>query len=71
METENKRRLIDTENILKAKGNDFCSVLPTIHCVTGCDTVSAFFRRGKKVQSNFLIHKQTWRIFAKLVKRQE
>ena len=45
--TGNKRRLVDIESIVKKQGVDICSVLPAIHCFTGCDTVSAFVRRGK------------------------
>jgi len=39
--------LIDIESIVNKKGVDICSVLPAIHCFTGCDTVSAFVKRGK------------------------
>ena len=70
--TGNKRRLIDIEKIVEAKGNDLCSVLPAIHCFTGCDTVSAFVRR-EKVGPVKLLEKHTdlMRTFAKLGERQE
>ena len=45
--TGNKRRLLNVNDILKNKGEDICSVLPALHCFTGCDTTSAFVRRGK------------------------
>ena len=32
---------------LQAEGNDFCNVLPELHAFTGCDTTSAFDRKGK------------------------
>ena len=45
--TGNKRRLLNVKQIVEVKGSDLCSVLPALHCFTGCDTVSAFVRRGK------------------------
>lgn len=45
----NKRRLLNVNEILADKGEDICSVLPAIHCFTGCDTTSAFVRKGKTV----------------------
>ena len=43
----NKRRLLNVNDIHKNKGEDICSVLPALHCFTGCDTTSAFVHRGK------------------------
>lgn len=43
----NKRRLLNVNEIVQNTGEDICSVLPAIHCFTGCDTTSAFVRRGK------------------------
>ena len=43
----NKRCLLNVNDIYKNKGEDICSVLPALHCFTGCDTTSAFVRRGK------------------------
>ena len=45
--TGNKRRLLNIKQIIEVKGSDLCSVLPALHCFTGCDTVSSFVRRGK------------------------
>ena len=45
--TSDKRRLLNVKQIIEVKGSDLCSVLPALHCFTGCDTVSSFVRRGK------------------------
>ena len=45
--TGNKRRRLYIKQIIEVKGSDLCSVLPALHCFTGCDTVSSFVRRGK------------------------
>ena len=45
--TGNKRKLLNVKDIVSATGTDLCEVLPTLHCFTGCDTISAFMRRGK------------------------
>lgn len=42
----NKRRLLSVNDIANNKG-DIVKVLPAFHCFTGCDTTSAFVRRGK------------------------
>ena len=43
----NKRRLLCVSEIASQVGETFCSILPALHCLTGCDTTSAFVRRGK------------------------
>ena len=43
----NNRRLLNVNDIVSAKGSDICDVLPALHSFTGCDTTSAFVRRGK------------------------
>ena len=45
--TGNKRRLLNVKQIIEIKGSDLCLSLPALHCFTGCDTISAFVRRGK------------------------
>ena len=45
--TSDKRRLLNVKQIIEVKGSDLCSVLPALHCFTGCDTVSSFVHRGK------------------------
>ena len=43
----NKRRILCVNDIVQNKGKDVCSILPALHCFTGCDTTSTFVRRGK------------------------
>ena len=43
----NKRRILCVNNIVQNKGEDVCSILPALHCFTGCDTTSTFVRREK------------------------
>ena len=43
----NKRRLLSVNDIVHQKGEAICSILPAFHCLTGCDTTSAFVRKGK------------------------
>ena len=42
----NKRRQLGVSDIRNNKGEDICSILPALHCFSGCDTTSAFVRRG-------------------------
>ena len=46
-DTGNKRRLLNVNDIVQNKSEDICAVSPAIHCFAGCDTTSAFVRRGK------------------------
>lgn len=43
----NKRRLIDISSAADSIGTDMCNALPSFHAFTGCDTISAFVRKGK------------------------
>ena len=36
------------------KGPELCDILPVFHSFTGCDTTSAFVRRGKVTQLKVL-----------------
>lgn len=47
--TGNKRGLININQVINDSGKDFCSALPAIHAYSGCDTTSAFVRKGKKI----------------------
>ena len=42
-----KRRLINVHKIIEESGQELCNVLPSLHAFSGCDTVSAFVRKGK------------------------
>ena len=44
----NKRRFIDVKKIQKSLGASVCQALPAFHAFTGCDSVSAFVRKGKR-----------------------
>jgi hypothetical protein len=45
----NKRRLIDVKAVVEKHGADLCCILFSFHSFTGCDTTSAFVRRGKLI----------------------
>ena len=44
---DNKRRIFCVNDIVQNKGEDVRSILPVLHCFTGCETTSTFVRRGK------------------------
>ena len=44
----NRRRLIDIHLVINETGEDLCSALPALHAFRGCDSTSAFVRKGKK-----------------------
>ena len=43
----NKRRLIDVQHVIREVGQEICTALPALHAYSGCDTTSAFVRKGK------------------------
>ena len=43
----NNRRLLDVKKIAKHTGEEICAILPAVHAYSGCDTTSAFVRKGK------------------------
>ena len=43
----NKRRLIDIRKVIAENGKKLCFLLPAVHAYTGCDTTSAFVKKGK------------------------
>lgn len=43
----NKRRLIDIKKIARELGEGLCQALPALDSFTGCDTTSAFVKKGK------------------------
>lgn len=45
--TGDKRRLIHMQKVIEETGQELCQVLPSLHAYSGCDTVSAFVRKGK------------------------
>ena len=47
--TTTKQRLWNIPQLQQALGPDTCSLLPFIHAVAGCDTISRLFGIGKGV----------------------
>eukprot|EP00745_Piridium_sociabile_P026705 TRINITY_DN42673_c0_g1_i18.p1 TRINITY_DN42673_c0_g1~~TRINITY_DN42673_c0_g1_i18.p1 ORF type:complete len:760 (+),score=189.88 TRINITY_DN42673_c0_g1_i18:236-2515(+) len=45
--TGDKRRLLDVKLVAADTGEDICQALPALHAYTGCDSTSAFVRKGK------------------------
>ena len=45
--TGNRRHLVTVKKVAQDIGSDMCDSLPSLHSYTGCDTVSAFVRKGK------------------------
>jgi len=46
--TGNKERYIYISKLYEDFGTDFCTALPALHAMTGCDFNPAFFKKGKK-----------------------
>ena len=46
--TGNNRRILNVHRIADSLGEDVCTALPGLHAFTGCDSTSAFVRKGKK-----------------------
>ena len=46
--TADQRHFVLIHNISKSLGLLFCLVLPAIYALTGCDSTSAMFGKGKK-----------------------
>jgi hypothetical protein len=46
--TGNKRRMLDVKAVAENIGHEVAAALPGLHAFTGCDTTSAFVRKGKK-----------------------
>ena len=46
--TKDKLRIVDVPALVNKLGSDVCAALPGLHALTGCDSWSAFFGKGKK-----------------------
>jgi len=44
----NNQRIVLVHKCADALDSDICAALPSFHAFTGCDTTSAFVRKGKK-----------------------
>ena len=47
--TLHKHKVVDVKQICSALGQEVITALPGLHALTGCDTVSSFAGKGKKV----------------------
>jgi len=64
---ENKRRLIKVPDIKHELGCEIAKALPGLHAFTGCDSTSAFMRKGKKGPLKVLMrHTQYVKVFQQL-----
>ena len=46
--TKSRSRIVSIRRICEKLGHEMCEVLPSLHAITGCDSVSAFATKGKK-----------------------
>lgn len=49
-----KRRYVPINMVVETLGKELCSCFLSIHCLTGCDTTSAFYKVGKKTAFDIL-----------------
>ena len=52
------RRVLDVHKLAKELEPDVCAALPSFHAFTGCDSTSAFVRKGKRVPFKLLCNNQ-------------
>ena len=62
--TTDKRRCVPMHSICAAVGAQFCNVLPAMHSLTGCDSVSSLFGIGKKTVFNVVMQKGVHRFMS-------
>ena len=46
--SSNKRRIVPVHKCASELDSDICAALPSFYAFTGCDTTSAFVRKGKR-----------------------
>lgn len=46
--TKSRSRIVSIRQVCEKLGREICDVLPSLHAITGCDSVSAFATKGKK-----------------------
>ena len=46
--TKSRSRIVSIRQVCEKLGREICEVLPSLHAITGCDSVSAFATKGKK-----------------------
>ena len=52
--TSNEKQFIPIHSLTSEYRSSICSLLPAIHAISGCDTISNFSRIGKKKHSRYL-----------------
>ena len=57
---DDKERTIDLQKIMDHFGVDIASALIGLHCFSGCDSVSAFFGRGKTKVAKLLLKNEVY-----------
>lgn len=55
--TPDLRRMIPIHDISNSLGTAICTILPEVHSLTGCDTVSYFYGVGKKTVMQLVLKK--------------
>ena len=50
-----KERYIPVHEIASKLGSDICNILPAVHALSGCDSTSAIYLRGKRTAFTVLI----------------
>jgi len=46
--TSRRSRIVSIRRVCEKLGQEICEILPSLHAITGCDSVSAFCTKGKK-----------------------
>ena len=46
--TSRRSRIVSIRRVCEKLGPEICEILPSLHAITGCDSVSAFCTKGKK-----------------------
>ena len=46
--TSRRSRIVSIRRVCDKLGREICEILPSLHAITGCDSVSAFCTKGKK-----------------------
>ena len=57
-----RSRLVSIRLLCEKLGHRVCQVLPSLHALTGCDTVSSFVGKGKKKALDCHIARETVQI---------
>ena len=59
--TQARVRIIDVTKVCDSLGSDTCQALPSLHVLTGCDSVSSFATKGKKKAFDIVQGNQVFR----------